>query len=99
MVHLFVCIFFLKIPKSSCLTNERLQCVGHMIPLGYEDSLTLNVSVELIIAICERAGVVWRTPFGYPHRHKNLQQMDTPQLYQTEDKYTHKLTVRRNKRK
>lgn len=57
----FVCLhffFFFKIPKSSCLTNERLQCVGHMIPRWYEDSLTLNVSVELIIAICERAGVV-----------------------------------------
>lgn len=103
MVHLFVFFlfyfYFFKIPKSSCLTNERLQRMGHMVPRGYEDSLTLKVSVELIIAICERAGVVWCTPFSYPRRHKNLQQMDTPQLYQIEDKYTHKLTVQRNKSK
>lgn len=65
-----ICLFvwFDVIPKSSCLTNEHLQCRGHMVPRGYEDSLTLNVSVELINAICVRTGVVWCTPFGYPHQ-------------------------------
>lgn len=58
----FVCLFDLSlISKSSCLTNERLQCRGHTVPRGYEGSLTLNVSVELIIAICVRAGGLMHT--------------------------------------